>query len=170
MTLTSEQVTIIADEISNDPQALGYSGQSNAQIASIMNVSRVSPTPIMVYGWQLTNIISETDGAILPNNGGVGLTEFLLWLESTYSGAHAEQAVLGRYYFNAATQFDITHADPRNNIDYLSGVELNQVLHADRQLFSDDARTEMYLLGEYQRSIELIGREITEAEVVQALG
>lgn len=171
MTLTSTEVTIVSSEISNDPRSLGYAEQSHATIVSIMNTSRVSPTPIIVTGAEIMGIVGLIDGVIQPNNAqGVGLTHVLHWLEEPGNDPdEQDHARVARFFFSAAASYDITNNEGRNLIDFMSGVPVADPPNY-RQLLSDAVRDALYALGEYRRSVELIGREITEAEVTQALG
>jgi hypothetical protein len=174
MTLTANQLSIIQSELTNDPQTLGYSGKSAADIAALMNapgsaseanrVEIVNPTPVLKLASEVMALAISIDGDVAPLLPDcVGIVEVLHWIRTS----NDERQPLYDYFWQAGAVLDLTKPEVRNAIDYLRGIEMPQ----NKYLISEDCMNTLLALGMVMnmRSNELINRLITESEVAAAV-
>lgn len=172
MSLTPGEKTVLLNEINNDPLNLGYSGKTAVEIATLMNepgsasfVSWLpSLVPVFVTGAQLLNLVASIDGLTSPLNVfGVGVSELVHWMQTS----NDPYADVINYFWDASAVIDITEAEARNIVDYLAGVAMPQT----RTLISEAAMSAVLRLGEVllDRAREILGRFVTEQDIVEAL-
>jgi hypothetical protein len=179
MTLSGNEYTLLHNEIINDPLAMGYSGQTAAQMTVLMNAAGsasydppipvVSDTPMMMRADEILDVISSIDGMVERNNAtGAGLAEMLNWLDTSDD----LWAICGRHCFTAAGLINIAGVDHRAMIDYMAGVEINVGSPpAAYMLISEPAMETVMALGmvDMSRARELVSRSVTEADITEAM-
>lgn len=180
MALSPTEKTILANEINQDPLALGYAGKTNQQMADVMNapgsasapnrVPVVSETPVLIKGRQMMDEVIRIDGMTERKNAyGASLGECLKWVDITTDDL---VAYCVKYCFHPAATFDIADAEHRDMINYLAGVEIGVGSPPVTYTVISEAAMEAVLaLGMVlmNRSREIMGRSITATDVTEAL-
>lgn len=179
--LSEGDAAILLAEITNDPLSLGYSGKTNAQIADLMNapgsasydppVLIVSDLPVMVPANAVMGIVATLDGMTSPNQSapnGASVVEVLKWFDTSSDNL----AVLCRYFWNAAAEFNIADPYGRQIVNDLAGIEVSVgAPPITWNLISETAMNAVLALGmvAMSRAQELINRRVTEADIAEAL-